>query len=387
MADHRLSALRRLAEAALARGEARGRLAEQIVERFDSWDEDDRYECVDALEGARDAWLPPFLRRVVASDPCDSVQERALEQLAEHPSPETHRFLLGLLPESTSWRLTQRAASLLADYPSDETVDALVPLLDYFDVYTREAAIVSLAKLARPRLAGLLRALARQGLEEAAVTEALRALDVVPEPPERDPLLRALIAKSEVEVADPDPDVRERALRRLVFAGPADLADRLLAHLADPAGDVRGAAACHLGPLQDPRVVPALFGVVRGDPSDEVRADAIHALIPQRSPEVLDFLLEQAQRPEIRRSGGALCDLALALGDYDDDRAIDALAEIVLDRGANVVARNTAADRLFERNRPRLKPVWEAVENEGNAAGSSARQALRDLAGAEAQGK
>lgn len=375
-----LSEIRELAGAALAAGEPTDRVAERLAEQIAACDEDGRYDLVDALEGARDPWIPPLLRRLVASDPSHHVKELALEQLAEHPSAETHRFLLGLLPEGTAWNLTRTAARLLAGYPSDETVDALVPLLDYFDVYTREAAVSSLARLARPRIAGLLHAIQRTGLEEGTVKEAIRALGMAPEPPERDPLLQALIAKSEAEIVDPDPEVRARALERLVFVGPADLADRLLAHLGDPDEGARETAAFHLGPCRDPRIVPALFDLVRGDSSMEVRAGALRALWHHRSPEVLDFLLEQASRPEIRGSGSALCDLVLALGDYDDERAIDALVDVMLDRELNVMARNTAADRLIKHNRPRLEPAWESIAHEDNAAGSIAREALQDLA-------
>lgn len=247
-------------------------------------------------------------------------------------------------------------------------------------MYTREAVIVSLARLARPRIAGLLHAIARTGLEETAVAAAIQALDSVPGPPEQDPLLRTLLDRSEGEIVDPDPEVRARALGRFVFVRPADLADRLLSCLGDPDDEVRSLAAIHLGAVRDPRAVPALFGVVRGDAAEDVRAAGIRALWHHRSPETLELLLEQAARSEVRASPCVLWDLALALGDYDDDRAIDALAAIVLDKAASVVARNTAADRLYEWNRPRLKAVWEAVAHEQNATGSTAREALQDMA-------
>ena len=381
MAESRRPSLRQLADAAVAQGADDKRVAESVADAIALLDEDERYDGVDALAGEHDRWIAPFLRRVVRADPSHAVRARALELLGEHRSEVTRRFLLALLPDGNAWTLTRTAVGLLVEYPSDDTVDALVPLLDHVDVNTREAAIRAITTLARPGLAGLLQALARQGLEAAAVADALRRIDVAPAPPESDPLLCGLVARSMAELSDPDAAVRERALRRLVFVGCADLADRLLALLDDPDEGVRGAAAYHLGSLDDARVTPALFGLVRDDPSGEVRSDALRALASshQRSAAVLDFLLDQATRAEIRASAPALCDLALALGDYEDERAIDALAAIVLDRDASVVARNTAADRLLERNRPALEPVWRAVAHERNAAGSTARSALDEL--------
>lgn len=352
---------------------------EDLRSRLASPDEDERYEAVGALDPLREAWVAPLLRRTVAVDPCHAVQRLALEQLAHHPSEETRRFLVSLLPESQPWSLTRLAATLLAAYPSDDTVDALVPLLDYFDVYTREAVIVSLTKLARPRLAGLLHALLRTELEERAVREALRALDLPPGPPEQDPLLRSLIARSEVELGDPDPALRERALRRLVIVRPADLAERLLAGLDDPDEGLRSTAAYELHGVAHPRVVPALLSLLRGDEAEEVRSSALRALRDHPGPEVLARLLDLAVQPEVRASASMLCDLALALGGYPGPRATEALVRILLDHDVNVVARNTAADQLLERNAPALAPVWAAVAAEDSAAGSSAREALAAL--------
>lgn len=82
-------------------------------------------------------------------------------------------------------------------------------------------------------------------------------------------------------LGDPDPGVRAATVQALVEApGGADVEQRLLALLADPAGEVRSAAVRALSWLegQGRTAADRLLELAELDPDEEVRRDAVEAL-------------------------------------------------------------------------------------------------------------
>jgi len=188
-----------------------------------------------------------------------------------------------------------------------------------------------------------------------------------------------------------DPDLRESALDRIGTTRPDNAINLIVPFLADPNAEVRGTAACNLGLIHDSRAIPYLIEVVKSDPSERVRTEAIASLAEYQSPEILDCLIAKVHRD--KRSRRPRQEVAKQLRDYDADEAVDALVELLQDD--DVFVRDHAAESLlyqialasyqletipcrsgllasppvrhclFERNlvlqlnRPRLRQIWE----------------------------
>lgn len=105
--------------------------------------------------------------------------------------------------------------------------------------------------------------------------------------PEADALL-ARLARS-----DPAPEVRARAIERLVERRGGEAIDSVLPGLSDPEASVRGAAVRGLGSLGAP-VVPALRRVIE-DADPEAARSALAALAVNGSPDARAALLEVAE--------------------------------------------------------------------------------------------
>ncbi len=253
-----------------------------------------------------------------------------LWSLRDSRSPAAHTAILGQL-SSPSAELRGLAALSLGERGGPGTVSALVTLLGDPDPVVRENAAVSLARIggddAAEAVAGLLvdsvpsvrsvaswalgeidgpvagRALVRAMIEDpddhtrvmaSDAATRLEAVDVVPAlidglraaSPDRkadlvmalgemdDP--RATEALSRIIEADPDPRLREMAVRALASEDPRRI-DVWIAALDDEHWRVRNRAVVHLGEEEGKRAVAAVISALR-DPRHEVRLNAAWAL-------------------------------------------------------------------------------------------------------------
>jgi HEAT repeat protein len=155
----------------------------------------------------------------------------------------------------------------------------------------------------------------------------------------------------------PDSPARISALDTIGTLNPAGGVGIILPFLSDPDPEVRVAAACNLGDLGDGRAIPHLIQTARGDPEEKVRGEALAALAPYRSAEVLACLIAEVDRP--KRSRRPRQEVAKQLGNYTAETAADALVDLMADEDAFV--REYAAESLFRQNRPRLLTVWRGA--------------------------
>src|SRR5438132_12111730 len=80
------------------------------------------------------------------------------------------------------------------------------------------------------------------------------------------------------ELENPDPEARERAIRRLRIADGPQAVSAIMGAFNDPSEDVRTRAALALGEMVAREVVPELIERLRSDPSDDARAICAFAL-------------------------------------------------------------------------------------------------------------
>jgi HEAT repeat protein len=171
--------------------------------------------------------------------------------------------------------------------------------------------------------------------------------------------------------------VREAALDRIGTAGPPRAFEIIAPLLNDPSGEVRGTAAANIGEIGDERAVPLLIDMARADPDEDVRSDALFSLDAFQSEPILRCLIDEVHRPKRSRRPRQI--VARQLGKYSADDAVDALVELLADDDVHV--RNFAVDSLHAQNRPRLRQVWRAAQDDDSPyVRSVAAAALADLA-------
>lgn len=340
-----------------------------------------RLALVDAIEEARDERFVPVLLDMAARDPSRRVKVEALDALGEYRSPE---ILLTLLNEaarpSHSRRVRQIVTEQLKSYDSEEAVDALLDLLEDDDAYVQQRAIESLYALNRHRLKPIWKLIARdwEGTSwEGIARQALEALEGLPDPVP-DEILAEKLRSVEAEEGSSGPELRRRAVRRLLFLNPPDLPERIITRCGDEDARVREAAVGALKRIDGAHAIPVLILRARTDPDERVRSAAIGALCSHPSSEVLSFLLDQlSSRASLHPHVRSL--LALGLSSYDTEESIQALRTLVRDEDPQV--RATAVDALVELNRPDFEDVWQSLKGEGGSIGRTAREALEALRG------
>jgi HEAT repeat protein len=347
-----------------------------------------RAAAIDALDDISDPRAVPLLLELAATDPAPNVREDALSALSPYRGPDVlARLLAEAARPGQPRRARQTLAEQLGHYHDERAVDALVELLDDDDVLVQERAIESLSRQNRPRLHRIWALLAQEwrGTHWGTLAEdAIAGLGDGVDAYGSDMLLQRKHAKAAAQLASADAETRRRGVRLLAFLRPPSLPDRLLAHAGDPDARVRAVVARALGSVASLGAVPSLLRMARGDLADNVRCEAIRALGAHRSPEIHALLLDMA-RPPLPASADVRGEVALALGDYDDEASVDALLELLRDE--NVGVRNCAADALAQLDRPRLRDTWRALEHEPGALGRTAREALRTEREPRAPGK
>ncbi|WP_017721262.1 HEAT repeat domain-containing protein [Kamptonema formosum] len=231
--------------------------------------------------------------------------------------------------------------------------DLLVSLLSEEDLETRKAAVVALGRIgdtrAVPALINLLaedpelavaaaEALAQIG--DRGAFEALLLLIGHPDAAVRQATIAALDSLGHPDMSarmvellrDPNPYIRESAVKIAGYFAFAECLDLLFERCTDPDERVRRAAIEHIPYLEDPRVLPALARALESD-SSAVRAAAARAFSLVESDRAFPYLKQ------------ALCDpdpwvryyAARSTGTHGYREAVAALTHLVLTDRANQV--------------------------------------------------
>jgi HEAT repeat protein/beta-lactamase regulating signal transducer with metallopeptidase domain len=130
---------------------------------------------------------------------------------------------------------------------------------------------------------------------------------------------------------DPDPKVREMAIRALDRIRDESAVDLLIQALTDSSAEIRRRAARTLGKIEDPRAIQALATALN-DEDPEVRQRVIEALGDIEDSRAVDWLIPLLTDPnvEIRREA------ARALGEIEDPGAVQALGTALNDEDLEV---------------------------------------------------
>ena len=141
--------------------------------------------------------------------------------------------------------------------------------------------------------------------------------------------------------------------------------------------EIRETAACNLGDINDNRSVAYLIELVRQDPEESVRSEALSALDSYQEPEILKCLIDEVHREKKSRRPRQI--VAKQLKKYHSEQSVDALIILLL-QDEDVYVRIFAADSLLELNRNRLYQVWEqALNDESTYVREIANKAITNL--------
>jgi HEAT repeat protein/beta-lactamase regulating signal transducer with metallopeptidase domain len=140
-----------------------------------------------------------------------------------------------------------------------------------------------------------------------------------------------LVAALTAALKDTDQEVRENALQALVQLRDPAVFEPLVQALADASADVREQAAFGLGQMRDRRAVQPLTGALK-DSSQDVREQVVFALGQLRDPAAVDGLAAALHdsAADVREQA------AFALGQIRDHRAVEPLISALKDANADV---------------------------------------------------
>ena len=159
------------------------------------------------------------------------------------------------------------------------------------------------------------------------------------------------------QLQDSDPEIREAALDEIGTLNPPNALELIEPFLSDKSAQVRATAACNLGDIQNQEAIVYLISAARQDDDAEVRFQALSALAEYHRVDILNALIDEVFHGEpLRMTRQAV---ASQLGNYDDEKAIDALITLLQDNDSHVLI--PVVDSLFKLNRPRLKAVWQEL--------------------------
>jgi hypothetical protein len=151
-------------------------------------------------------------------------------------------------------------------------------------------------------------------------------------------------------MADPSPEVREKAALGLAMTQNADVIEPLIEALEDPDDDVREKAALGLGFRSESAVIEPLLAALN-DPSAQVREKAAIGLGLRRSPRVTDALIAAAADPDsqVREK------VVMALGLSGDKRATATIVAATKDGDRQVREKAVTALVALNNNTPALQ--------------------------------
>ena len=156
-------------------------------------------------------------------------------------------------------------------------------------------------------------------------------------------------------------EIKELALDKIGTLKPDNALELIVPFLFDNNPQIRETAACNLGDINYSRSVPYLIDLVKKDPEESVRSEALSALESYEEPEILNCLIDEVHREKKSRRPRQI--VAKQLQRYDNEQSIDALIILLL-QDEDVYVGIFAADSLLELNRPRLYEIWKKALND-----------------------
>lgn len=172
-------------------------------------------------------------------------------------------------------------------------------------------------------------------------------------------------------------EIKELALDKIGTLKPDNALELIIPFLSDNNPEIRETAACNLGDINDNRSVAYLIELVRQDPEESVRSEALSALDSYQEPEILKCLVDEVHREKKSRRPRQI--VAKQLKKYHSEQSVDALIILLL-QDEDVYVRIFAADSLLELNRNRLYQVWEqALNDESTYIREIANKAITNL--------
>ena len=156
-------------------------------------------------------------------------------------------------------------------------------------------------------------------------------------------------------------EIKELALDKIGTLKPDNALELIIPFLSDNNPQIRETAACNLGDINYSRSVPYLIDLVKKDPEESVRSEALSALESYEEPEILNCLIDEVHREKKSRRPRQI--VAKQLQRYDNEQSIDALIILLL-QDEDVYVGIFAADSLLELNRPRLDEIWKKALND-----------------------
>lgn len=236
--------VRRLASRALGKMGAKGSVLQELVEKFDSPDADDRIEVIEGLVQLGTADAVPTLDRAL-DDPEPEVREKAVEALGRIGYPDVVPGLCRAMRDPVA-RVRVTAAGRL--YPSSETPEVIAALTVLLEDQVPEVRIAAcntlskasnaLAKELVPKIVALL-----GDLSPEVQWSAMGALGALGRGDKT--ALAALIR----ELDSPDAEHRRQAIHAVAAAGRdgADALAALVPRINDTNEDVAAAAVEEIG--------------------------------------------------------------------------------------------------------------------------------------------
>ncbi len=312
----------------------------------------------------------------LAGDENDAVRDLAVRVLAERAPLASLDILTKQLPHvgSATQQAIVDALSRLPREQEGRVVDALLPLLAAASPELRINAIKALMRLPdrvstlrrvltfASTLASFVRERALEALRAAGaeLAEPVIALLADADHDVRASALGVAALVDDARVVPPiiallgDADwwVRVRAAEALGRIGDPRVVNPLIGALADP--EARWAATEALGNVADVRALPAL-GKLLADPEPDIRIETMHALRKFKHPQVLAALTSVAAKDPVR---------------LVRVRALDLVAEVAAREGAEVDLASLRATALTARSapgEPRLHQLLIATRNQGGS--------------------
>lgn len=171
-----------------------------------------------------------------------------------------------------------------------------------------------------------------------------------------------------------DSNIKQNVLEKIGKINPEGALEIILPFLKDQDADVRCMAAFSLGDIQNTGAIPHLLKFLEQEQDKELRDCGFSALEDYQDLTVLQYLLDELEKPKSSRHPRQ--DVARQLRKFDTDASVAALIKL-LQEDDDWVVQDYSADGLLILNRVSLRPIWEtALEHSNNYVQETAKKAI-----------
>lgn len=329
----------------------------------------------------------PILIGILESGEAPEVRDDAAAWLGRHPRKDALSALDRAARRDRSRDVRKEAAEAVGEMELPEAFDVLVKLArELDDAEVRQEAVEALGDRPEAEAAKVLGEIALHDRDRKVQREATETLGDLSD-------ARGLIVLKDLVIHHPVSEVRQEAVETWADAAPVDQAVDLLAVVIrdDPSQDVRREAVEDLIELRDGKGLAIAKTIAREHRDPELRREAVEDLAPHLpTEEAIGFLKEVIARDpstDVKREA------VETLGELKDNRTIPVLVEVAQSQTNEDVARE-AAETLGEindpaavealeriaRNHPSDEVMAEAVETLGERKSGDALKVVADIA-------